>query len=311
MPATTSPATSPGPTTSGRPWVRLVEKSTWAPARSAPLRCPTTASFTSGGTSICPPSKAMTPMAALLSADTVRMPRDRSSRDAPASSFCPWACASAFFWSRACCWASSWARPSTTSCGHRRPSLLGLRLGALELLARLVDLGLSGLQLRRPRRELSAPGVDLLLLRRELRGGLEGVGDGADALHRPGGRQRGADRRALLVGERRAVGGVEDDRAVPPARRRQRRPELVGDLSSGGAGDRDRGREGAVPQRIRTAGEPQQGHPDDDDETGPARTEATESVEEGGHGWCFRRRVVVTVSGRRRSRSAGGRRAGP
>ena len=50
--------------------------------------------------------------------------------------------------------------------GHRRSRLLRLSLGAVELLARLVELGLPGLQLRRPRRELRPPGVDLLLLGR-------------------------------------------------------------------------------------------------------------------------------------------------
>jgi hypothetical protein len=38
-----------------------------------------------------------------------------------------------------------------------------------------------------------------------------------------------------------------------------------------------------VPERIRAAGEPQQSDPEDDDETGPASAEATESVKERSH----------------------------
>ena len=261
------------------------------------MRCATAASLTSGGTSIWPPSNAMTPMAALLSAETVLMPRERSSRDAPASSLVPWACASAFFWSRSLLLGVELGETVDDLLGHRRSRLLRLSLGAVELLTRLVELGLPGLQLRRARRELGPSAVDLLLLGRELGRGLERVGDGADALDRAGAGEGAADRRALGVGERGAVGGVEHHRARSPAGRRQRRSQLVGDLGRGGAGDRDRGREGAVTQRIRTAGERQQGDPDHDDEAGATGAEATQS----GRG-RWPRMVLstkVTVSGRR------------
>ncbi len=299
MPAMTSPAISPGPTTSGSPWVRLLEKSTSTPARSAFWRSATTASFTSGGTSIWPPWNATMPMAALLSAATVRMPRERSSRDAPSSSFVPWPWASAFFWSSACCWASSWVSPSTTCCGTGAPICCACALAASSCWRAWSSCACPACSWAVPAASCVRPVSHLLLLGRQLAGGLEGVGHRADAGHRAGALQCGADRRPLLVGERRAVGGVEHHGAAAAARRREGVPQLVGDLGGRGARDGDGGRQRAVADRIRDSGEGQQGDPENDDETRATGAEAAETVENGSHEWCFRRSGDEVVNGQR------------
>ena len=80
------------------------------------------------------------PIAALLSAETVRMPRERSSSDAPSSSFVPWALRLGLLLVQHLLLGVELREAVDDLLRHRRAGLLRLRLGAVELLACLVEL---------------------------------------------------------------------------------------------------------------------------------------------------------------------------
>ena len=245
MAAMTRPTTSPMPKIWGTPCAMSVENETSTPSIGSDSKWSMTACFESSESSRRGSVNATFTRAVEPSSETTRMSFDSSMRVAPCRAW--WSAPRAHrarrrAWPAArrvrpagrravACWASraaicSAGAPAASACcacrrraapGRRRAAPVRRRAasGRLDLRAAVVDLG-------------AAVG-ELLLLVGALRLGREGVDHLRHVGQVSGIRHERGDLGLLLVGERRAVGGLEDDGARGAAEVGQLLLQFIGD----------------------------------------------------------------------------------
>ena len=222
--------------------------------------------------------------------------------------FSTWACA-----------VSSWARPDSTW------AFRAGRLGSSGLAASSWAISASPpASWPWPSRELRAAGIQLCLAVLELRGRgrevggalveaglrLERVVDPLDVRH---GLPRGEHLlggRALLVGDRRAVGGLQHHGAGAAGRLGDLPAEPVDDLLEGRAGDRDLAGQRLAEGAGEGAEADEQDEPDGQRAPGVGGAPAAEAVQEGGHGGLLEVGRELRRFARRRWRAGGRGRCG-